>query len=131
MTHYFKATILIVDDDVDTLKLIELLFQKSGYETATASNWDEVEQNIKNIEKLRRRFDILVLDVMMPNMSGFEIYEKIKQILRPMPQVIFLSARTSMEDMVKASDLGAAKYLVKPTTPEKLLDAVRFALSRY
>lgn len=130
MTQYFKASILIIDDDVDTLKLIEMLFQNSGYETDTASNWDEIEQNIKDKEKLRRRYDILVLDIMMPDISGFDIYEKLRPLLKPMPQVIFLSARSSMEDMVKASDLGAVKYLVKPTTPEKLLDAVRSALSR-
>lgn len=131
MTQYYKANILIIDDDIDTLKLIKTLFQQSGYETATASNWFEVEQNIKIIEKLNRRFDAVILDLMMPEISGFEIYEKIRQILNPMPQLIILSARSSMEDMVRASDLGAVKYLVKPTKPEKLLEAVRKALSHY
>lgn len=131
MTQYFKAYILIIDDDRDTLKLIEMLFQKSGYEVATASNWAEVEKNIKNAELSKHRFDILVLDIMMPDVSGFEIHARLKEILKPMPQVIFLSARSTMDDMVRASDLGAAKYLVKPTTPEKLLEAVRIALSRY
>jgi len=131
MTQYYKANILIIDDDIDTLKLIKTLFQQSGYETATASNWFEVEQNIINIEKLNRRFDAVILDLMMPEISGFEIYEKIRQVLNPMPQLIILSARSSMEDMVRASDLGAVKYLVKPTKPEKLLEAVRKALSHY
>lgn len=130
MTHYFKASIFIIDDDVDTLKLIEMLLQTSGYETDTASTWDEIEQKVKNTEKLRRRYNTVILDIMMPEMSGFEIFERLSQILRPMPPVIFLSARSSMDDMVKASDLGAVKYLVKPTTPEKLLEAVRNALSR-
>jgi DNA-binding response OmpR family regulator len=131
MTQYYKPNILVVDDDTDTLKLIGVLFQQSGYEAATASNWDEIEQKIINIEKLKRRFDVVVLDIMMPNLSGFDIYEKLKIKLNPMPQVIILSARSNMEDMVKASDLGAVKYLVKPTKPEKLLEAVRIALSRY
>jgi two-component system OmpR family response regulator len=130
MTQYFKANILIVDDDIETLKLIETLFQKSGYGASSASNWEEVERIIKNAEKLRQRFDILVLDIMMPDLSGFDMCERLKLMLKPMPQVIFLSARSTMEDMIRASDLGAAKYLVKPTTPEKLLDAVRIALSR-
>lgn len=129
MTQYYKANILIIDDDADTLRLIQMLFQKSGYEPSVASNWDEVEINIQNIEKLKRRFDVVVLDLMMPKMSGFEIYEKLRLKLNPMPQVVILSARSSMEDMVKASDLGAVKYLVKPTKPEKLLEAIRTALS--
>jgi DNA-binding response OmpR family regulator len=108
-----------------------MLFRKSGFDVAIASSWAEVEQNIKSAEIMKRRFDILVLDIMMPDMSGFDIYAKLKQILKPMPQVIFLSARSTMEDMVRASDLGAAKYLVKPTTPDKLLDAIRIALSRF
>lgn len=130
MTQYYKPNILVVDDDVDTLKLISILLKQSGYEATTASTWDEIEQIIKTIDKFKRRFDIVVLDIMMPNLSGFDIYEKLKQLLNPMPQVIILSARSSMEDIVKASDLGAMQYLVKPTKPEKLLDAVRIALSR-
>lgn len=130
MTQYFKPRILIVDDDPDTLKLIEMLLNKSGYDVSTALNWGEVEEQVNNMEKLRRRYDILIVDIMMPELSGFQIVERLQDKLVPMPQLIFLSARSSMDDMVKASDLGAAKFLVKPTTPEKLLDAVRVVLSR-
>jgi DNA-binding response OmpR family regulator len=65
---------------------------------------------------------------MMPERSGFDIYNSLQVILFPMPPVIFLSAKSAIETIVKAKDLGAAKYLVKPTTPDKLLSAVREVL---
>lgn len=129
MTQYFKPHILIVDDDSDTLKLIESALQSSGYDVSTALNWEEVQEQLITMEKLRGRYDIIVVDIMLPEMSGFTIVEKLQEKLSPMPQLIFLSARSRMEDMVKASDLGAAKYLVKPTTREKLLEAIRDVLS--
>lgn len=129
MTQYFKPQILIVDDDLDTLKLIENVLQRSGYDVSTALNWGEVEEHLITMDKLRRRYHVLIVDVMIPEMSGFDIVEKLQDKLKPMPSVIFLSARSTMEDMVKASDLGAAKYLRKPTTPDKLLEAIREVLS--
>jgi DNA-binding response OmpR family regulator len=129
MTQYFKPHILIVDDDSDTLKLIENVLLRSGYDVSTALNWAEVEEHLITMEKIRQRYHVLVVDVMIPEMSGFNIVEKLRDKLKPMPHVIFLSARSTMEDMVKASDLGAAKYLKKPTTPEKLLEAIQDVLS--
>jgi DNA-binding response OmpR family regulator len=67
---------------------------------------------------------------MMPERSGFDILRSLQVVLTPMLPVIILSAKNTIDDMLKASDLGAAKYLVKPTKPEKLIEAVRRVLGQ-
>ncbi len=125
MRGYHTPRILTIDDDLDTVGLIRVVLQRAGYEVSTATNWEEVVDRINLANQVNIPFDLIILDIMMPERSGFDILRSIQVVLKPMPPVIFLSAKYSVDDMVKASDMGAAKYLVKPTTPEKLVETVR------
>ncbi len=124
------ARILVVDDDLDTVDLLRLVLQRAGYKAMTASSLEEVIDRVKMAEQYEESIDLVILDIMMPVRSGYDVFLTLKVVLHPMPPVIFLSAKNKVDDMIKASDLGAAKYLVKPTTPDKLLGAVRSVLSK-
>lgn len=130
ISRYRVARILSIDDDLDTLGLIRMVLKRAGYEVTTASRWEEVKERVTVAKDNRQPFDLIILDIMMPERSGFDIFRSLEAILERMPPVIFLSAKYSMEDMLRASDMGAAKYLVKPTTPDKLLESVRAVLEQ-
>jgi DNA-binding response OmpR family regulator len=124
----YTYNILVVDDDLDTVSLVRLVLQRAGYKVVTATEWSEITDRLHMLDYEHRRIDLVILDIMMPSTSGFDVFVRLQSILTPMPPVIFLSAKCSIDDMVKASELGAAKYLVKPTTPDKLLATVRSIL---
>jgi DNA-binding response OmpR family regulator len=128
--HRFIPRILVVDDDLDTVNMLRLVLKSSSYDVTTATSWDEVSDRLLLAEREKTTFDLIILDIMMPSRSGFDIFNSIEVVLHPMPPVIFLSAKSSIETMVKASDLGAAKFLAKPTTPDKLLATVRDVLQQ-
>ena len=125
LSHHLSPTVLVIDDDLDTLTLLRTALRKSGYEVSTASCWSEVSDRLHLSMSSQRSYDAIILDLMMPERSGFDVLNSLKIILDKVPPVVVLSARYSVEDMVKASDMGAAKYLVKPTRPEKLLETLR------
>jgi len=128
--HRFTPRILVVDDDLDTVNMLRLVLKSSSYDVTTATSWDEVSDRILLAEREKTNYDLIILDIMMPSRSGFDIFNSIEVVLHPMPPVIFLSAKSTIETMVKASDLGAAKFLTKPTTPDKLLATVRDVLQQ-
>ncbi len=123
-------TIMIIDDDLETVGLLRLVLQRAGYSVTTATRWDEITDRLKILSQQKQNVDLIILDIMMPEKSGFDVYRSLEVILYPMPPVIFLSAKCMVDDMVKASELGAAKYLVKPTTPDKLLKTVQEVLDQ-
>ena len=126
--HRFIPRILVVDDDLDTVNMLRLVLKSSSYEVTTATSWEEVSDRLLLAEREKTNFDLIILDIMMPGRSGFDIFNSIEVVLHPMPPVIFLSAKSSIETMVQASDMGAAKFMAKPTTPDKLLATVRDVL---
>lgn len=128
MNRFYTPNILVIDDDLDTIGLMRLVLQRAGYNAITATSWDEVVDRITLANEQGQRVDLIILDIMMPERSGFDVFNSLQVVLHPMPPVIFLSAKSTLETMVKASDLGAAKYLVKPTTKEKLLSTVEQVL---
>jgi DNA-binding response OmpR family regulator len=123
--HRFTPRILVIDDDLDTVNMLRLVLKSSGYDVTTSTSWEEVSDRLLLAERERKSFDLIILDIMMPGRSGFDIFNSIQVVLHPMPPVIFLSAKSTIETMVQASDIGAAKFLAKPTTPDKLLATVR------
>jgi DNA-binding response OmpR family regulator len=129
MSRLFTPRILVIDDDLDTVGLIRMVLQRAGFDVSTATSWNEVADRLNLTSASMRPFDLIILDIMMPERSGFDTYRSLEVVLKPMPPVIFLSAKYGIDDMVKASEMGAAKYLVKPTTPEKLVETVRTVLS--
>ncbi|MFZ6027644.1 MAG: response regulator [Chloroflexota bacterium] len=120
--------VLIIDDDLDTVGLLRLVMQRRGYKVSTATCWEEIADRLRIADAEKRNFDVIILDIMMPEKSGFDIYNALLVALHPMPPVIFLSAKSSIETMVKAQELGAARYLVKPTTPDKLIATIENVL---
>lgn len=116
--------ILVVEDDVHLLKTITTLLSEEGYQIDPAGCGEVgcymAEQNI---------YDLLVLDRMLPGMDGLHIVRTIraKQVLTP---VLFLTARDSVEDMVKGLDSGADDYMTKPFEVPELLARVRALLRR-
>ncbi len=120
-----SATILVVDDDPDTLRLLALTLARAGHKPVTAHSWVEVNKKVEEVYRGGKAFDAVVLDLMMPERSGYDVLRSLQVYLHPLPPVIILSALTGINDAVKARELGAAKYLTKPTTPQKLLDAIR------
>ena len=112
--------ILVVDDEPDTLGLIELTLSTAGYEVRTGFDGKTA------IALLRREpFDLLLLDIMMPDISGFEVIRQLQAGATAVPPLIFLTAKNRAEDRDQGNALGARAYLVKPTTRGQLLDAIR------
>lgn len=118
------AKILVVDDDELVLVALEALLRPQGYEVVTAASGPEA------LAKLAESgADLLILDIIMPGMSGFELCEHIRKVdkYRTVP-VIMLTAKSSAEDKKRGTDVGADLFLPKPIAPRRLLDLVRNAL---
>ena len=119
-----NKNLLIIDDEQETLDLLQIAMERKGYNVYTASCWEEATDQIERLENKKQRIDVVILDIMMPVRSGFDILRALHVVLVPLPPVIILSAVTGIEQQIQARDLGATKYLTKPTTPAKLSDAI-------
>lgn len=115
--------ILVVDDEPDTLGLIKLTLQTAGYQVQTATGGKEGLRLIRE-----EPFDVVVLDIMMPDVSGFDVMRELNNDPTPPPPVIFLTARSGEEDQETGLSLGVTHYLLKPITRGSLLDAINQAL---
>jgi DNA-binding response OmpR family regulator len=115
--------ILIVDDEPDTLGLIELTLQTAGFSVRTAANGDQAFGII-----MEDTFDLILLDIMMPGMTGFDLLQKLRERQADIPPVVFLTAKSREEDRKMGDSLGAAAFLTKPTTRGDLLDTIRSIL---
>ncbi len=123
-----KYHILVIDDNTKTLDVLNLALERAGFRVSTANSWETVEDKIKIGYRIKDPIDLIVLDLMIPDKSGFDILKTLHVILVPMPPVIVLSAITDIKKKVKARDMGVAKYLTKPTTPDRLVKAIRDVL---
>ncbi|MFQ5932714.1 MAG: response regulator transcription factor [Nitrospiraceae bacterium] len=112
--------ILVVDDERDTLDLIDLTLRTAGYQIDLAISGSE------SLEMLRNgSYDIVLLDVMMPDMSGFDVLRTMKQEMESPPPVVFLTAKSLPEDRQEGMELGADDFLSKPVTRGSLLDSIK------
>jgi len=114
--------ILIIDDDSFLLDMYALKFSKSNFSVSTALGPESA------LEKLRNGLspEIILLDIMMPVMDGFELLTKIREEnISPNSIVIFLSNRGQLSDVTQAETLGASGYIVKASsTPSEVIDKV-------
>ena len=118
--------ILIVDDDVDTLRLVGLMLQRQGYQIVAASNGSQ------GLEKaFEERPDLILLDVMMPDMDGFEVTRRLRKnpATSAIPILMF-TAKAQLDDKVAGFEVGADDYLTKPTHPNELQAHVKALLAR-
>jgi len=115
--------ILVVDDDPDTLNILTAIISAAGYEVLKARNGTQAVDLAINAAP-----DAIVMDVMMPDVSGYDALRQIRTITDEPPPVIFLTAKSQIQDRVEGLEMGAFRYLVKPTPKERLLEAVTAAL---
>lgn len=101
--------ILLVEDDADLREVTERALLKERYVVETAATYRAARQ-----KALVYEYDCILLDIMLPDGNGLDLLRDLRQSDRPMPNVIILSARDSIEDKVEGLDLGADDYLPKP-----------------
>jgi two-component system OmpR family response regulator len=124
LLHMDLATrILVVDDDVGIRTLISSFLDKHGYQTDTASNPAEMRALLR-----QRRYDLIVLDVMMPGEDGLSALRGLQR--QDGPPVIMLSAVGTDVDRIVGLEMGAEDYLAKPCNPRELLARIRTVLRR-
>jgi CheY-like chemotaxis protein len=116
--------ILVVDDDEMVLMALDELLKPEGYEVQTVSAGSEALQKLD-----QGGYDLLMLDVIMPEMDGYELCKRIreKEKYKETP-VIFLTAKSRDEDRARGLEAGGNLYLSKPISPDKLLGIVSDAL---
>ena len=115
--------VLVVDDEEDMRHLIEMYLLNSGYLCSQASNGHEALEIIKNEE-----IDVVLLDIMMPELDGFATAEMIRKI-SDVP-IIFVSAKGEEWDKVRALKLGGDDYVTKPYSPGELIARIEALLRR-
>lgn len=118
--------ILVIDDDVDTLRLVGLMLQRQGYQVIAASNG-----SLGLTKAFEERPDLILLDVMMPDMDGFEVTRRLRKnpATASIPILMF-TAKNQLDDKVSGFEVGADDYLTKPTHPTELQAHVKALLSR-
>jgi len=123
-----KSKILIVDDDSFLLDMYALKFSQNNFEVHTAIDGAQA------IEQLKGGLDpeIILLDIIMPNMDGFEMLEKMKQgKLSPDSTIIILSNKSQQQDIDRGNMLGVAGYIIKSnSTPAEVIDQVTKILAK-
>ncbi len=119
--------ILVVDDEEHLAVGIKFNLEAEGFNVSTVG---EGVAALKIIEDESNPVDLVVLDLMLPGMSGYEVCEQIRDNGRHMP-VLMLSARTLSEDRTRGFDVGASQYLVKPFELEELISRVKNLLAQF
>src|SRR3990172_6475997 len=118
--------ILIIDDDLDTLRLVGLMLQKQGYLISAASNGSQ-----GLAKAFEERPDLILLDVMMPDMDGYEVTRRLrKNPATDSIPILMFTAKTQLDDKVTGFEVGADDYLTKPTHPSELQAHVKALLAR-
>lgn len=118
--------ILIVDDDLETLRLVGLILERAGYQIVAASNGPQALTLAH-----RERPNMIILDVMMPEMDGYEVVKSIRQdtTINTIPILMF-TAKTGIEDKITGYETGVDDYLTKPIHPAELVAHVKAVLTR-
>ena len=120
-----KQQILVVDDERDLCEILQFNLSAAGYEVDMAASAAEA------LDKGLSHYDLLLLDVMMPGMSGFDLASQLRQDKETAEiPIIFLTALGSEEDTLHGFDLGADDYIAKPFSIKEVLARVKAVLSR-
>jgi len=118
--------ILIADDDVETLRLIGLMLQRQGFEIAAAANGAQALEMTRAVSP-----DLIILDVMMPDMDGYQVTRQLRQDASTAEiPILMFTAKTQVEDKVTGYEAGVDEYITKPIHPAELVARVKSLLSR-
>lgn len=118
--------ILVVDDDVDTLRLVGLMLQRQGYQIVAANNGHQALSMAQ-----AENPDLILLDVMMPDMDGYEVTRRLRASpVTANTPIIMFTAKSQVDDKVAGFEVGVDDYLTKPTQPRELFAHVRAVLAR-
>ena len=118
------ARILIVDDEEKFADYLNKRLSNRDYDVAVALSGEEALEKIKNA-----KFDVVILDVLMPGMDGIETLRSIKK-LKPLTEVIMLTGHASVESGVEGMKIGAYDYLMKPCDIDELVSKLNKAYAR-
>ncbi len=120
-----KTKILLVDDEHDIVEFLQYNIEREGFEVITAYDGAEA------LAKLNQQPDLIVLDIMMPKLDGFEVCRQIRATsgCEKIP-VIFLTAKSGEVNEIKGLELGASDYIQKPISPKKLIARVKSNLRK-
>jgi CheY-like chemotaxis protein len=120
------AKILIVDDDLESVKLIGLMLERRGYTISAAQSGAQALEKVQSDDP-----DLVILDVMMPDMDGYEVCRRIRSnpATAGLPIIMF-TAKTQVDDKVAGFQAGADDYLTKPVHPQELASRVEAVLLR-
>lgn len=118
--------ITIVDDEEDILELLSVNLKKNGYNVQTYGNASDLFKQIN-----KKIPDLMILDIMLPDMDGYDICKKVKNdpVLKSVP-IIMLSAKSEETDKIIGLELGADDYVTKPFSPKELVARVKAVLRR-
>jgi DNA-binding response OmpR family regulator len=119
-----EETVLLVDDDAALLEVMSIVLSSEGYRVVTAVDGSEALREIG-----REGLDLVVLDVMLPRISGFEVLKKIRE--KSDVPVVMLTAKSQSVDKVVGLELGADDYITKPFDTKELLARIRAILRRF
>ena len=114
--------ILVAEDDHDIRELIVLSLQFSGFDVTSVENGAAA---VKAAKENEGKFDLILMDVRMPHMTGYEACRQLKEmdLTRNIP-IIFLSAKGQEAEVQTGLDLGAEQYILKPFAPDDLINTV-------
>lgn len=118
-----KPKILIVEDERQIARFLQIDLEKSGFKTAIEKNGRRAYERI-----IQEKYDLVLLDVMLPDMDGMEICERVREI-SDVP-IIMLTARDDVKDKVAGLNYGANDYVTKPFATEEVLARIRGILKR-
>jgi len=116
-----KANILIVDDIPSNIRLMVSILDENGYSVSYAQSGQHAIELCRKVS-----FDLILLDIMMPGMDGFEVCEVLKNLEETSEiPIIFLTARTDQESILKGFEIGGVDYVTKPFNEKELLVRIR------
>ena len=118
-----KNHILIVDDDDRIRSLLKDYLSENNYVVSTAENADQAKKKLEYI-----KFDIIILDVMMPGQNGYELTKEVKKNTNT--PIILLTAKSEVENRIKGLEIGADDYLSKPFEPKELLLRIKNIITK-
>jgi two-component system alkaline phosphatase synthesis response regulator PhoP len=117
--------ILLVDDEPDIVEFLKYNLEQNGYDVIVGHD------GLQALKKLSENPELIILDIMMPHLDGYEVYHKIRENknFKDVP-IIFLTAKSGETDEIKGLELGASDFVQKPISPKKLIARIKLNLRK-